>query len=447
MSPSSTQHVLILGGGYAGLYTALGLQRHRGETPLRITVVDQNPYMTYQPLLPEVAGGHVSPRDVTVPLHRTLKKSRVMRGTVDSLSLAERSATVRSLDGSIRELGFDQVVFALGAVTRTFPTPGLQQLAVGFKTVEEAVFARDNVLECVAKAAATTHPAERKKLLTFVFVGAGYTGVEAISELRDVSMQAVDSYPGLGRSDVHWVLVEALDRVAPEVGPDLSAWTLSELGRHDIDVRLGTTVKSCVDGHIELSSGDAFDAATLIWTAGVRPSPTLDNTDAPRGPKGHVTADARLQVTREDGTAIGGAWALGDNAQVPDLTAAEQPAYYPPNAQNAIRQAAVAARNILHEIRGEDLEEYRHASLGTIASYGVGDGAALIMGVKLKKWPAWMAHRLYHGLLVPTVNRKLRVWGGWVIDAFSLPEVTSLSVLRHPRRAFTAAFTADKSKK
>jgi NADH dehydrogenase len=446
MSPKGTQRVLILGGGYAGLYTALGLQRHRRETPIQITVVDQSPYMTYQPLLPEVAGGHVTPRDVTIPLHRTLKKSRVIRGTVDSLSLADRSASVRSLDRSILKLDFDHVVFALGAVARTFPTPGLKELGMGFKTVEEAVFARDTVLECVAKAAATTDAAEREKLLTFVFVGAGYTGVEAISELRDVSMHAVDSFPSLNRSDVHWVLVEALDRVAPEVGPDLSMWSLGELGRHDIDVRLETTVKSCVDGHIELSSGDTFDAATLIWTAGVRPSPTLENTDAPLGPKGHVIADTRLRVTRDDGSVIHGAWALGDNAQVPDLTAAKQPAYYSPNAQNALRQAAVAARNILHEIRGEDLEEYRHASLGTIASYGVGDGAALIMGVKLKKLPAWLAHRAYHGLVVPTVNRKFRVFAGWVIDALSLAEVTSLSALRHPRRAFTTAFAAEKSK-
>ena len=354
---------------------------------------------------------------------------------------------MRSLDGSILKLDFDHVVFALGAVTRTFPTPGLKEMGVGFKTVEEAVFARDTVLDCVAKAAATTDRAEREKLLTFVFVGAGYTGVEAISELRDVSMRAVDSFPTLNRSDVHWILVEALDRVAPEVGPDLSKWTLGELGRHDIDVRLETTVTSCVDGRIELSSGDTFEAATLIWTAGVRPSPTLENTDAPLGPKGHVIADTRLRVTRDDGSVIGGAWALGDNAQVPDLTAAKQPAYYTPNAQNAIRQAGVAARNVLHEIRGEDLEEYRHASLGTIASYGVGDGAALILGVKLKRLPAWLVHRAYHGLLVPTVNRKVRVIAGWVVDALSLPEVTSLSALRHPRRAFTTDFTAEKSKK
>ncbi|MFF1876972.1 NAD(P)/FAD-dependent oxidoreductase [Leifsonia sp. NPDC058230] len=447
MSPNGTQRVLILGGGYAGLYTALGLQRHRGETPVQITVVDQSPYMTYQPLLPEVAGGHVAPRDVTVPLHRTLKKSRVIRGTLDSVSLAGRSAVVRSLDGSILELDFDHVVFALGAVTRTFPTPGLKDMGVGFKTMEEAVFARENVLECVAKAAATMDPALRKKLLTFVFVGAGYTGVEAISELRDACMKAADSFPSLNRSDVHWILVEALDRVAPEVGPDLSMWTLGELGRHDIDVRLETTVTSCVDGHIQLSSGDAFDAATLIWTAGVRPSPTLENTDAPLGPRGHVIADTRLRVTRDDGGVIAGAWAVGDNAQVPDLTASKQPAYYTPNAQNALRQAAVAARNILHDIRGEGLEEYRHASLGTIASYGVGDGAALILGVKLKRLPAWLVHRTYHGLVVPTVNRKFRVFAGWIIDALSLREVTSLAALRHPRRAFTSAFPAEKSKK
>ena len=345
------QRVLILGGGYAGLYTALGLQRHRGETPLDIVVVDRNAYMTYQPLLPEVAGGHVSPTDVAVSLRRTLRGSRIIRGSVAAVDIDAKTAEVTQVDGSSIHLDYDHVVFALGAVTRVFPTPGLHDNAVGFKTIEEAVYTHNRVLEQVALAAAHTDPDARAKALTFVVVGGGYTGVEALSELSDLSKLAVKANAALDISELHWVLIEALDRVAPEVGPELSKWTLEQLRERGIDVRLKTTINSALDGNLELSTGEILPADTIIWTAGVQPNPALDLTNAPRGPKQHVVANAQLQVVRDDGSIVEGAWAVGDNAQIPDLTAAKQPAYYPPNAQNALRQGVLLAKNILASIR------------------------------------------------------------------------------------------------
>src|ERR1700712_3184709 len=293
------QRVLILGGGYAGLYTALGLQRHRGSTPLDITVVDRNAYMTYQPLLPEVAGGHVSPAEVAISLRRTLRRSRVIRGSVAAVDVDAKTAEVTQVDGSSIHLEYDHVVFALGAVTRVFPTPGLHDNAVGFKTIEEAVYTHNRILEQVALAAASTDADARAKALTFVVVGGGYTGVEALSELSDLSKIAVAANPQLKQSELRWVLIEALDRVAPEVGPELSQWTLAQLRERGIDVRLKTTIKSAVDGNLELSSGETIPADTVIWTAGVQPNPALDQTNAPRGPKGHVVANAYLQVVRE----------------------------------------------------------------------------------------------------------------------------------------------------
>jgi NADH dehydrogenase len=441
------QRVLILGGGYAGLYTALGLQRHRGETPLDVVVVDRNPYMTYQPLLPEVAGGHVAASDVAISLRRTLKKSRVIRGTLASLDVDAKTAQVTKLDGSTLELPYDQVVFALGAVTRVFPTPGLHDNAVGFKTIEEAVYTHNRVLEQVALAAASSDPDARAKALTFVVVGAGYTGVEALSELSDLSKIAVRANAALDISELHWVLIEALDRIAPEVGPELSKWSLAQLRERGIDVRLNTTITSTVDGNVELSTGEIVPANTVIWTAGVQPNPALDSTNAPRGPKGHVVANTYLQVVRDDGSVVEGAWAVGDNAQIPDLTAAKQPAYYPPNAQNALRQGVLLAHNILASIRGDELHEYRHASLGTIAGYGVGHGAAVLnlgplQGIKLRNLPAWLAHRAYHAAVIPTVRRKIRVIAGWAVEAATGRETVSLAVTQHPRHIFEESFDA-----
>ncbi|PPH21195.1 NAD(P)/FAD-dependent oxidoreductase [Rathayibacter toxicus] len=436
MTVFGATRILIVGGGYVGLYAAWGLEKRRSETPIDVTLVEPSPYMTYQPLLPEVAGGHVQPRHVTVPLVSALRRTRVLRGAITAISLAERKATVAAVDGSDRTLVFDQIVFALGAVTRTFPTPGLAEHGIGFKTVEEASHLRDRVIENSAKAALSSDQAERRRLLTFVVVGGGYTGVEALSELLDLSRRVLAAHPSLTTDDVTWHLVEALDRVAPEVGPELSRWTLDHLRARGVRVHLKTTMPSCVGGVVELSSGERIPAGTIVWTAGVTPNPILDATDAPRGPKGHVVVDARLRVMAKSGEPVGGAWAAGDVAQVPDLTSQTQPAYYPPNAQNAVRQAKLVARNIIADLTGGVLEEYRHVSVGTVAEYGVGKGAGVVKGVRLRGFPAWLAHRAYHGLTVPSRDRKWRIITGWFVDGVAPRDMSPMNALQDPRRAF-----------
>ncbi len=440
MTPQQSPHILILGGGYAGLYTAWGLRRALPPGTGRVTVVEPNPYMTYQPLLPEVAGGELDARSVAVDLSRALKGMDLFRGRLVSLDVAARCARLESITGTTETMSYDQVVLALGAVTRTFPTPGLADHGIGFKTLEEAVHVRNLVLGNIAAAAVSTDPVERAKALSFVFIGGGYTGVEALCELSDLAKLAVDEYPSLSRSELRWVLVEALDRVAPEVGPRLSVHTLSQLRERGIDVRLRTTMESCVDSQVVLSDGSTFASNTIVWTAGVKPNPVLDSTDVPRGPKGHVSANAKLQVIDGNGAPLPGVWAAGDNAQIPDLGAAHQPAYYVPNAQNALRQAKLLARNIAAELQGRPLAEFRHKSLGTLASYGVGRGAAVVLGIELKDRPAWFADRLYHGLAVPTFNRKWHIFAAWFAGAFAQRDITSLHALEHPRQAFLETF-------
>ncbi|MDJ0316919.1 NAD(P)/FAD-dependent oxidoreductase [Arthrobacter antibioticus] len=439
--PHKIPHILILGGGYVGLYTAWGLRRSLPRSAARITVVEPNPYMTYQPLLPEVAGGELDARSVAVDLSRALKGMNLFRGRLISMDVSERTAHVESITGATSTMDFDHVVLAMGAVSRTFPTPGLKEQGIGFKTLAEAVHVRNKVLGNIAAADAATDPAQRAKALTFVFVGGGYTGVEALCELSDLAKLAVDEHPTLDRSELRFVLVEALDRVAPEVGPTLSKFTLAQLRERGVGVRLKTTMKSCTDGQVVLSDGSTFEANTIVWTAGVKPNPVLDNTDVPRGPKGHVSANSKLQVIDKDGIPVPGIWAAGDNAQVPDLNAAKQPAFYAPNAQNAMRQAKVLAQNIVADLDGEPLIEFRHKSLGTLASYGVGRGAAVVLGIELKNRPAWLVDRLYHGLAVPTFNRKWHVFAAWFAGAFAKRDLTALPEVEHPRRAFLETFT------
>src|SRR3954454_8436960 len=227
-------HILILGAGFAGFTLARDLRRDAAAHRLRLTVVEPQPYMTYKPLLPEVAGGETQARDSVVPLRRPLKQVELIAGSLESVDTGAKVAVVRTLDGTERALGYDHVVFALGAVTKTLPIPGLTENAIGFSSVEEAGYLRDHVLERIRFAAATTNRAARQRALTFVFVGGGYTGVEAVAELQRLASAELNRYRTLDGERMNWLLVEAVGRIAAELTEPLSAWTLRLLRRRGI---------------------------------------------------------------------------------------------------------------------------------------------------------------------------------------------------------------------
>ncbi|SEI01634.1 MULTISPECIES: FAD-dependent oxidoreductase [unclassified Leifsonia] len=435
-------NILILGAGFSGFTLARALRRDAAAHRLRLTVVEPEPYLTYKPLLPEVAGGETLARDSVVPLRRPLKHAEVVAGSLESVDTAAKVAVVRTLDGTQRPLQFDHVVFALGAVTRTLPIPGLAETAIGFSSVEEASYLRDHVLDRIRFAAATADRAERRRALTFVFVGGGYTGVEAIAELQRTAAAEFERYRELDGERMAWLLVEAAGRIAAELTPELSAWTLRLLRRRGIQVLLHTEMKSCEDGHVVLSTGETYPADTLVWVAGVTPNPVLARADVPLGPKGHVQCNASLQAVRDDGTPLDGVWALGDDAQVPDLTAQKQPAYYPPNAQNAIREGRVLAGNLRRALDGSPPAEYRHKTLGTLASYGGMRGAAVVRGIPLRGLAAWTVDKLYHAIALPSTARRFRLVLGWIGNGLTAPDTAPVGTVLDPRGRFREAAEA-----
>src|SRR5688500_8407642 len=275
--------VLIVGGGYVGIYTALRLQKRLSHGRADVIVVDPQPHMTYQPFLPEAAAGSVEPRHVVVPLRRTLDKCRVITGAVTAISHAERTAQVAPAVGDSFELKYDHLVMAAGSVARTLPIPGLREHGIGFKNVGEAIYLRNHVLAQLDVASSTDDPDIRRKALTFTFVGGGYAGVEAFAELEDMARYAIERYyPRLSPSDMRWVLVEAMGRILPEVDLDMAAWTVRQLIARDMDVRLNTRLESIsAEGIVRLSDGDEFPSETLVWTAGTKPNPMLIQTDLP----------------------------------------------------------------------------------------------------------------------------------------------------------------------
>ncbi|MBC9716737.1 NAD(P)/FAD-dependent oxidoreductase [Streptomyces sp. TRM66268-LWL] len=437
MSTTERPRILVVGGGYVGLYAARRILKKMRYAEATVTVVDPRSYMTYQPFLPEAAAGSISPRHVVVPLRRVLPKAEVLTGRVTNIDQDRKVASIAPLVGEAYELPFDYLVIALGAISRTFPIPGLAEQGIGMKGIEEAIGLRNHVLEQLDKADSTKDEEVRRKALTFVFVGGGFAGAETIGEVEDMARDAAKYYNNVSREDMRFVLVDAADKILPEVGPKLGQYGKEHLEGRGIEVYLSTSMDSCVDGHVVLKNGLEVDSNTIVWTAGVKPNPALQRFGLPLGPRGHVDTQTTLQVQGTDYI-----WAAGDNAQVPDLAVGEG-AWCPPNAQHALRQAKVLGDNVISGMRGFPQKEYKHANKGAVAGLGLHKGVAMIvmgkMKIKLKGRLAWYMHRAYHGMAMPTFNRKIRVFADWTLAMFLKREVVSLGALEAPREEFFEA--------
>jgi len=425
-------HILIVGGGYVGMYTALRLHKALGRDEATITVIDPLSYMTYQPFLPEAAAGNLEPRHVVVPLRRVLPRAQVLNGRVTRIEHARRVVTFLPNAGESVEISYDIIVVAPGSIARTLPIPGLAEIGIGFKTVGEAIFLRNHVLAKLDIAASTSDVSVRRRALTFVFVGGGYAGVEAFAELEDMARDACKSYAAVDPSDMRWVLVEASDRILPEVSRDMGEYTVRELQRRGMEVLLNTRLNSAVDHHIVLSDGQAFDADTLVWTAGVKPNPVVTESDLPIDEKGRIRGTEYLTIAGTDD-----AWTAGDSAAIPDVT--RPGTFCGPSAQHAVRQAKQLGDNIAAVMHGRKPTEYRHSYSGSVASLGLHKGVAQVYGIKVRGIAAWFMHRTYHVSRMPTFNRKVRVIADWTLALFFRREIVSLGALQNPREEFEMA--------
>lgn len=429
--------ILILGGGYVGLYVALRLRRRLGTKNYQIVIVDPRSYMTYQPFLPEAAADSLEPRHVVVSHRRVLKGCDVITGSVTEIEHEARRVRISPEEGEDYDVTYDHLVVALGAIPRTLPIPGLKEQAIGFKQVEEAIALRNQVLNRLDAAASTWDHDIRRRMLSFVFVGGGFAGVEAIGEMEDMAKAALRFHDGISPDDLRFVLVEAAPSILPEMGAEMGGYAIEQLRSRGIEVLLSTRLESCVDGHVVLSNGMEFDAETIVWTAGVKPNPVLLGSDLPMDERGKVRCEPSLRAVGADGVVVDGVWSAGDCALVPDLT---QPGKFcAPTAQHAVRQSRRLAENLARSLRSADLVDYKHKDAGTVASLGLGKGVATIFGIKIKGWPAWFMHRTYHMKAMPTFNRKVRIVLDWTLALFFRRDLTALGALDNPRAAFLAA--------
>ena len=430
--------ILIVGGGYAGFYTAKKLQKHLARGEAQVTIVDPMPYMTYQPFLPEVAAGSIEPRHAVVAHRRHLKKTTVITASVTAINHAEKKATITPAVGEPWEIDYDTVVVTAGAVSRTFPIPGVADEAIGLKNIEEAVAIRDRVADCFAKAANLPPGPERDRLLTFVVVGGGFAGVELFGELRSYASALLRQYPNLTIDDTHFHLIEAMGRIMPEVSEKTAKWVVNRLGERAATVHLDTQLASAVDGKVELSTGESFESDTIMWTAGVMANPVLRNTDLPAEERGRLRVQTDLRVVNDEGV-VPDAWGAGDVAAVPDVSKTPGPGgYCVPNAQHAVRQGKLLAKNLVADIRGEKPREYVHSNQGAVAGIGLYDGVFQSGPIAIKGFIAWIMHRGYHGLAMPMWERKIRVFGNWILNFLLRRDLVGIPARDTPRAVFEA---------
>lgn len=446
--------VLVIGGGYAGFYTARKLEKHLREGEAEVTLIDPLPYMTYQPFLPEVAAGEIEARHVVVSHRRHLTKTKIVQAKVTAISAAEKTVTVAPVSGApAYDIAFDELIVTLGSVSRTFPIPGVAEQAIGLKSVEEAVAVRDQLIDNFNKAAGLPAGAERDRLLTVTVVGGGFAGIEVFAELRALATHLLRDYPEIAFDDVKFHLVEAMGNIMPEVSHDTSLWVLKNLAERHATVHLNTQLLDATGGHcvIKTSVKDKegnllepettleYDSDLIIWTAGVMANPVLKNSDLPLEPRGRLRVRADLRVEGDDGI-VEHIWGAGDSAQVPDLSGKGLPfdGSCVPNAQHAVRQAKLLAKNVVASLRGELPRDYFHKPAGAVA--GLGPGRGVFTGGQkkfaLKGWVAWAIHRTYHGFAMPTWERKLRIFGDWNEQFFIRRDGVTLRKVQEPRAFF-----------
>jgi NADH dehydrogenase len=415
--------VVIAGGGFAGLQAARTLERLLPLQSARLLLVNDVNFLLYTPLLPEAAAGTLEPRHVVTPLRDVLRRTYLRLGAISSHDPATRTVTLSGHEGDEEVLRYDQLLLATGSVSRSLPIEGLSEHAIGFKSLADAIWLRNHVIETLEAANATEDPAGRQELLTYVFIGGGYSGLEALAELQDFAADAIQSYPRARLTGIRFLLIEASDRILPEIPRKLADYTTRELRGRGIEIRLGTALESVSADAVALSTGERIATRTVVWTAGVIAHPSLRSMGVQLDERGRVAVDDYLRVPGLDGV-----YAAGDCAAVPDPDGG----LCPPTAQHAIRQGRVAARNMAAGLGVGKERRFRYRSRGAFVNLGRHKAVASGPGLTLSGFPAWWAARTYHLSQMPGTSRKLHAVADWTVGLLFGRDTAEVGSIGHP---------------
>ncbi|WEH43074.1 NAD(P)/FAD-dependent oxidoreductase [Streptomyces sp. NBC_01218] len=403
--------ILVVGAGFAGVECVRRLERRLSPGEAQITLVTPFSYQLYLPLLPQVASGVLTPQSVAVSLRRSSRhRTRIVPGGAIGVDTKAKICVIRKITDEIVNEPYDYIVLAAGSVTRTFDIPGLLDNARGMKTLAEAAYVRDHVIEQLDVADASQDEAERASRLQFVVVGGGYAGTETAACLQRLTTNAVKHYPRLDPKLIKWHLIDIAPKLMPELGDKLGLSAMEILRKRGIEVSLGVSIAEARPDQVTFTDGRVLPCRTLIWTAGVAASPLIATLDA-------ETVRGRLAVTPEMALrGADGVFALGDAAAVPDLAKGDG-AICPPTAQHSMRQGRVVADNVLASLRGSALQPYEHKDLGLVVDLGGRDAVSKPLGIELKGLPAQAVARGYHWSALRTNVAKTRVLTNWLLNA------------------------------
>jgi NADH:ubiquinone reductase (H+-translocating) len=416
--------VLILGGGFGGIYAAIELERAlRSRDDVSITLVTRDNYFLFTPMLHEVAASDLEMNAIINPLRKLLRRVKTFTGNIEIVNLERRCVAIsHGFDRHVHELPYDHLIIALGSSTNFFGLPGVQDVALTIKTLDDAIELRNRLITHLEEANSECAAGERQPLLTFVVVGAGFAGVETLGGIHDFVRAAIRFYPNLAPEFVHTVLISSDELILPELGSKLGAYAQRKLAARGVEILTRTRVTAVRDGLVELSEGRTIPATTLIWAAGNAPNPLVADLPVPKS-SGRILVNEYLEV---DG--FPGVWALGDCASIPDRKTG---GFHPPTAQHAIREGRCVARNVAAEIIGARRKSFRFSTLGRLAAIGRRTGVANVFGLNFSGFLAWWLWRTIYLFKLPRLEKKMRVALDWTLDLCFTKDFACV-IARHP---------------
>jgi NADH dehydrogenase len=414
-----TKRVVILGGGFAGVYTAMALEKAIGrDADVEVVLVSRENYLVFQPMLPEVISGSIGLTDVVSPIRRLVKRTQLHMRDVEAIDL-ERKVVVANpgFRPQAHLIPYDHLVLALGSVTDFRGMRGLAEHAFPFKNLVDALALRNQAIRAIRESAIETDATFRRELLTFVVAGGGFSGVEAVAELNDFVRRLARSFPTIDPAEIRVVLLHAGDRILPEMAPNLALFAQKILAKRGVEIRFNARLEAATGGAAILKGGERIATRTIVATVPAFPHPLLEALALPKGRGGKLKATSEMQV---EGTTD--VWAIGDCALVP-MTNGEMA---PPTAQHAIRQAAVAAHNILAALRGGPRRTFTFTGLGKMGSLGHRSAVAEVFGIKISGLLAWFMWRTIYLSKMPGWGRRVKVASAWALDLVLPPDIVEL---------------------
>ncbi len=418
------KRVLILGGGFAGVYTAYELGRALKDEPVDVAVVNRENFFVFYPLLPDIISGAIETSSILNPIRLVAPQATLYVGEVTEIDLEHRRVEVRQgLYGHYQEprsLYYDHVVISLGGVPNTSVVEGMAENAFDVQRLSTAFALRNQLIDTLEQADIETDPVEKRQLLTFVVVGGGANGIEVVAEMRDMLIEVTSRYKHIEPEDIRVVLIHGGSRLVEDLPAELASYAERLLRHKGVEIMLNRRVSKVEPGRVVLDSGGTIDASTVVGSVGVQPNPLTKALPLEHNKRGQLKVSRMLNVPGYPNV-----WALGDNAEVIDPHNGKP---YPQTAQHAVREARLVARNIAASFKGEPLQSMRYRTLGQLVALGHRSAIAYVMGLKLSGFTAWWLWRSYYLLQIPRWDKRLRIMFDWTLDLVFPPELTQLKV-------------------